>query len=229
MRHRGLCQRRCRRRARPQLACFGLHLSEAAGCLKLVGGSPTTSSPSTPSVGPAAHAPPTQAGPCSSLGAANRRFPATPSRQTRSMPLGVPAGLRIAQACKLPKEKEGGASRRRSRRLWHAPGTRRASHRSGVDKRPRATCLRAAARPLLQQHDTKLSETFRWVVQHGKHRDSSGIASPPLSAGSPHRWPCRFSRTAPGRIWRTPAAAPLITSPTLPRRCDDGDGGPTLR
>lgn len=31
-------------------------------CLKLVGGSPTTSSPSTPSVGPAAHAPPNASG-----------------------------------------------------------------------------------------------------------------------------------------------------------------------
>ena len=99
----------------PEFACFGLHpvpsgrsVPNQPVCLKLVGGSPTTSSPSTPSVGPAAHVPPTQAGPCSSLGAANRRFPATLSRQTLSMPLEVPAGLRMAQGVQVVQKRGRG-------------------------------------------------------------------------------------------------------------------------
>ena len=63
MRHRRLCQGRYRRGAQARARLLRpAPCSKRPVCLKLVGGSPTTSSPSTPSVGPAAHAPPNASG-----------------------------------------------------------------------------------------------------------------------------------------------------------------------
>lgn len=63
MRHRRLCQGLYRRGAQaPPRLLRPAPCPKRPVFLKLVGGSPTTSSPSTPSVGPAAHAPPNASG-----------------------------------------------------------------------------------------------------------------------------------------------------------------------
>ena len=179
--------------------------------------------------GPAADAPPTQVGPCSSLGAANRRFPATLSRQTLSMPLGVPAGLRMAQACKLSKGGRGrcapGPSRRRSPRLRHAPGrTPYFANRGGLDERPRATCLRAAARKRDGsaharddcRGDTKQSgavggfgcssaRAVNWANLRARTRKASGPPGRPESACEPR--PVRRERR-----WADPPGAPRLVA-----------------